>query len=615
MDQFKNIKEQITSVLKGGDILFIVPPFASNNSPVMGPHILQTISHENGYGADVLYLNILFASIIGIEFAEDIGVSRLFQYWGMLTERLFARSAYGLPALGISPEFCADQARSISGEGKEHRIIDFEAKEFDLEPFWKLEETCHLFVNQAARIIASLDYKIVGCTTRMGQTNCSIALINGIKRINPEIISIVGGTNCQGEMARGIASLSDAVDYVFSGESEYTFSQFLSACSDQQLPSERIITGKPLYDLESLPLLDYKDYFTQLKAFLRDDAPKAAGVWYETSRGCWWGEKNKCTFCGQNEETLKFRQKSAGKALKELGILGERYPGVVVVMADNIMPFSYQNELLPVLAEKKEYPAIHFYYTKANLKLKELIEFKKARIEKITPGIESFSSGLLKLMNKGVTARDNLQLLKNGRAVGIDLHWFMLWGIPGDKLEDYEEILRILPLIRHFQAPNKFLCIYLERFSCYFEKPFEYEITNMRPWEVYNMIYPEWADIEKLAYYFVGEYPSEAHKHRELIEKISMEVAIWQASWKEAKLLMTPFLDRYMVLDRRGVGEDKNHVLEFPRAQEIMKYAPYRGTENQEWAVEEKIGVVVDSWYVPLVTAAPEMLQAFEENK
>jgi hypothetical protein len=77
---------------------------------------------------------------------------------------------------------------------------------------------------------------------------------------------------------------------------------------------------------------------------------------------------------------------------------------------------------------------------------------------------------------------------------------------------------------------------------------------------------------------------------------------------------MIPLDDYYMVYDSRGLAKDKNHVLEYSQAKEIMKYGTYTESENQEWAVEQKLGVVVDGWYVPLVTASPELLLAFADD-
>ena len=41
---------------------------------------------------------------------------------------------------------------------------------------------------------------------------------------------------------------------------------------------------------------------------------------------------------------------------------------------------------------------------------------------------------------------------------------------------------------------------------------------------------------------------------------------------------------------------------------------PYVETAEIAWALENKVGVVRDGWYVPLATATPELLQAFEDG-
>jgi hypothetical protein len=39
---------------------------------------------------------------------------------------------------------------------------------------------------------------------------------------------------------------------------------------------------------------------------------------------------------------------------------------------------------------------------------------------------------------------------------------------------------------------------------------------------------------------------------------------------------------------------------------------PFAPTPEITWALERKVGVLVDGWYVPLATAEPELLQEFE---
>ncbi len=74
VEQLKKIKKNILSVIGRGDILFIVPPFVTAKTPIVAPHILQSIAQEQeqGYNSDILYVNLLLASIIGIDLYESI---------------------------------------------------------------------------------------------------------------------------------------------------------------------------------------------------------------------------------------------------------------------------------------------------------------------------------------------------------------------------------------------------------------------------------------------------------------------------------------------------------------------------------------------------------------
>lgn len=607
MQQIENIKEKIHTVLRKGEILLIVPPFGSISDVSLGSHILQSLAEEKGYKTDILYLNILLAAVIGVEYYQKIYDCPLF--W-MLGERMYARSAYDLPPLGKHPEWCANEGMSIKGSQK-HVNMFFKANSFDLNEYLMLEQICQSFIDEVLPVIISLNYKIIGCSAIVGQTNCSVTFLSGVKKYSPETITIIGGNNCEGEMADGIASLSNKIDYVFSGESETSFLKFLEAYSSGKLPVQRIITGEPLNNLDTIPLPNYKFYSHQSASFLGNNAPKIK-IWNETSRGCWWAEKSRCTFCGIPH--ISYRQKSINRVLHDLERMRNSYPNMMLFMADNVMPFSYQKGLIPALSKKKERPALA-YHTRAKFNLQDLVNFKTAKIDAMLPGIESFSTNLLKLMNKGITGRQNLLFLRNASSVGIYCDWFLLWGIPGDSIADYKEILRILPLISHLQPPRDFFPLVLMRFSPYFENQYNYKISVLYPWNVYNMIYPEWSDIEKLAYYYIGVYPCESYENQEIIREIGEKVSSWKKKWKKTKLRMSRIMGTFVIFDNRDFQKiEKKHVLQYRQAREIMTSHVYQNSENIKWAVEEKLGVILDSWYVPLVTASPEMLLEFEER-
>ncbi len=612
MNQLNAIKKQILDVLPQGDILFIVPPFVNARTPIIGPHILQTVARKLGFKTDILYVNLLLASIIGNDLYESISFGQPFR---MLGERLFARSAHGLPPLGKSPELCLNPVKSVFGNEQSHPMADFEYKYYDnsafnLNTFFKIEEICHSLTQAVTLTIASLDYKMIGCSTNWEQNNCCIALINEIKKLQSDIITLIGGSNCEAEMAEGIASLSHSIDYIFSGESEQTFADFLERYSAGNLPSQRIIEAQPVEDLDAIPLPDYTDYFTQFHRFFTHNPPKEIVIGYETSRGCWWG---KCSFCGQNGKRVRFRQKAVTKVVRELEQINARHPQNRILLIDKVLPVTFHNELLPLLCEKEGASPISCEH-RPDLKLSELMRLKKARFNIIKFGIEALSTGLLKLMNKGVTASQNLLLLRNARSLGIIVDWNMLWGFPGDQSGYYEETLKLLPLIHHLSPPAVFRHLCLDRFSKYFKQPADYLIKGLRPWSVYKTVYPDWADMDALAYRFIGDYPCGAHEHPEVIREITAGIELWQKSWKKSTVVMAAFADYFAIYDSRNcTGKEINHILDASQAKAIMTYSPYNDTEYQKWAVEEKLGVIADSWYVPLVTASPQLLLQFED--
>ena len=164
-----------------------------------------------------------------------------------------------------------------------------------------------------------------------------------MKALSPETVTIIGGANCDGEMSEGILTLGAAIDYVFSGESEASFPDFLSQVLEGSAPEERIIRGRPCMDLDLLPTPDFAEYYDQLARAMPDSELAKSGLILlpvETSRGCWWGEKHHCTFCGLNAQTMEHREKSPDRVISELQLLLEKHPTRMVCAVDNIMPRS-----------------------------------------------------------------------------------------------------------------------------------------------------------------------------------------------------------------------------------------------------------------------------------
>src|SRR5262249_17977756 len=104
-----------------------------------------------------------------------------------------------------------------------------------------------------------------------------------------------------------------------------------------------------LTDMDSAAVPDYDDYFEQIYS-----SPIAryalTSIPPETSRGCWWGAKQHCTFCGLNNEGMAFRKKSPARALSEIRALTSRHGVYRWSATDNIIDMSYFQAVLPELA-------------------------------------------------------------------------------------------------------------------------------------------------------------------------------------------------------------------------------------------------------------------------
>jgi ribosomal peptide maturation radical SAM protein 1 len=425
-------------------------------------------------------------------------------------------------------------------------------------------------------------------------------------------------------MALGIVSLDPGgqfLDYIFSGESDATFVQFLQDQRAGRLPSGRVIDGAPCLDLDALPTPDFAEYLQQLAHYVPDLDAQGGDVAlvYETSRGCWWGQVHHCTFCGVNASSIVFRQKSPARVMADLRAFSEAYPVKKLYMADSAMPHGYLRTLFPQLGQAK-LPLSIGCAQKANLSLSDVLALRSAGVYLVEPGIESFSSDLLARMNKGLRAWQNIMLLRYARAVGLSFTWGILWGIPGDEQRDYEQMLDLVPLMHHLPAPGPPLHLIIDRFSPYFERPEHYGVRNITPFGSYAAVFPPSADLGRLAYHFVADYDCASHRRPDLVQRLAQEIAAWQKRWSPdsaspALLHVVSSGDRYMLFDTRGLPDTQRiQVLDREQASIALTVRRDLDAPRVAWALNSKLGVVVDRRYVPLATADPELLQAFEDD-
>jgi len=324
-----------------------------------------------------------------------------------------------------------------------------------------------------------------------------------------------------------------------------------------------------LTDLDTLPVPDYDDFMAQLAA--SEYADTKVHLSFETSRGCWYGEKRLCTFCGLNAEAIAYRKKSADRFFDELRTLYERYPTVERFCAiDNILGMDYLKTVIPRLAEWRrtlERPLRIFFEIKANLRREQVRIMREAGVDWVQPGIESFNDGILKLMAKGSTGLGQVQTVKwlLEQKIGNVYHILVL--NPLETAQQYRELEAMVPFLEHLPPPS-LGSIELQRFSPYFTAPAEYGISNVRPRPYYAWAYPvPGIDLEKLAYRF--DYDHEMFGDSELIaarRSFVKRALAWAKSYRPDRLTYVEQDDALIIVDQREILPRRYHLTGLARA-------------------------------------------------
>jgi ribosomal peptide maturation radical SAM protein 1 len=314
---------------------------------------------------------------------------------------------------------------------------------------------------------------------------------------------------------------------------------------------------------------------------------------------------------------MTFRAKSPNRVLTDLQQLAEQRSSTNVQVVDNIMPHHYFRDVLPKLSEEVRNLRL-FCEVKANLSMAHVVALKAAGVVAIQPGIEALCSSLLKRMDKGVTARQNIALLRYARSADLALFWNLLYGFPNDQLWEYEQTLALIPLLRHLEPPSSVHRLSIDRFSPYFKSPEKYGLHNVRPVEGYADVVPAGTDVAKLAYHFTADYPSAALDNPDLMRRISEDVEAWRQSWsgggpRPSLEVASLTSDRYVVFDTRGLpGTRDISFLTRDQASLLLVGANSESTAHLQWALERRLVVEVDASIVPLATADADLIREFE---
>ncbi len=489
-------------------------PVALVSMPTLGSHVpsfqlalLTPTLRRAGIDVEPMSLFMEFGRRIGWRLNDTLATV----YPCMAGEWIWARTAFG-------PDFDGDDDRYL-----DHFRLSLQAICHDggctLDDLVRVRDVAApAFVEWALDSIDWSAYDLVGFTVVFQQMVASLALAKAIKRRHPGLPIIFGGATFEDDIALEIMARNPEVDYVHCGDADLTLPDIVARIrSGRSMEGVRGIArrhadGRVVYegrapnleDLDLTPVPDFDEYYARRRSTGYDPGGPIVMLPFEAARGCWYGMKNHCTFCGLNRSGMEFRRKSPDQVLAMLQHLANRYGTLHFNAIDNILAPAYMSRLFGRLAEDHTDLRIH-YEIRPNLTRKQLGDMRRGGLTSVQPGIESFSSHVLALMRKGTTGMRNVELLKWTTYFGIRNSYNILYGFPGETAEDYSGQADVIRRIPHLQPPYAICQARPDRGSPMFEDPETHSITMLRPSACYRHIYPPEYDLRRVSYYFEHE--------------------------------------------------------------------------------------------------------------
>lgn len=480
-----------------------------------------------------------------LDFAAQIGVRRndalAEVYPCMAGEWIWSRAAFGDESPADDPADDADYLERYAGSFR--AICEAAGTTVDdLRRVRDVETTRFL-----ARVVDEVDWPsfgLVGLTVTFQQMVASLALAKALKRRYPDLPVILGGAAFEDDIAAEIMARNPEVDLLHCGDADVSFPEVVSRLyAGESMAGLRgvlwrdgdtvVAEGRaPNFgDLDANPLPDFDEYFaTRARTGVGPATGGSTMLPIETARGCWYGMKNHCVFCGLNRSGMEFRHAGPDRVLAMLKHLSSRYGTRDFNAIDNILAPAYLSRLFRRLADARTDLRLH-YEVRPKLTRTQLGELRRGGLVSVQPGIESFSTHVLEIMRKNTTAVRNLELLKWTTYYGIHNAYNVLYGFPGETAADYAAQAEVIRRIPHLQPPYAMALARPDRGSPMFTSPDDHAIAFLRPSGCYRHIYPKDYDLARIAYFFehglTVEQPTAGH------DACRALVADWKARWAD----------------------------------------------------------------------------------
>jgi ribosomal peptide maturation radical SAM protein 1 len=403
------------------------------------------------------------------------------------------------------------------------------------------------------------DYILAGFSVSLCQLTSSLYVIKRLKQKFPALITVIGGSTFSGPAAEKIFQSFPEVDIVVTGEGELPLSRLVDCLKASARPDDwPLIPGlarpasdgssgaKPAFNqlrsLNQLPPPNYDDYFALLNSFGPDKAFFPV-LPLETSRGCWWQKTEKsgkstferrqraagCAFCNLNLQWCGYRCKDPARAAHEIDQLTGRYQTLAVSIVDNVLPKTSSGKLFKKIAGLEKDLKM-FAEIRAKTPLSRLEVMTDAGMHELQIGIEALSTSLLKKLNKGTRAIQNLEIMRNCEALGIVNRSNLILHFPGSDEQDVAETLRNLEFAYPFR-PLQTVNFWLGLGSPVWQNPAAYGIKAVFNHPNWSILFPP--GISKSMEFLIQAYRGDLGFQKKIWQPVRQKVAAWQKAYAD----------------------------------------------------------------------------------
>ena len=253
----------------------------------------------------------------------------------------------------------------------------------------------------------------------------------------------------------------------------------------------------------------------------------------EISRGCWWQKKNKggkskgCAFCNLNLQWDGYRTKKPEQVVSEIENLTTTYKTLSIAFTDNLLPLKTSRDVFRRIIKLKKDIRL-FGEIRASTPRQDLYLMRAAGMREVQIGIEALSTRLLKKLNKGTTAIQNIEIMKHCEMLGIQNSSNLIVHFPGSDEKDVAETLQNLEFTFSFR-PLRMVQFWLGLGSPVWQDPKTFGLKAVFNHGNYAGIFP--SDIVESMQFTIQAYRGDLGCQKKLWQPVKKKLKAWKKAY------------------------------------------------------------------------------------